>query len=135
MEEIPKSSIDEAVKWVRKNGFSEHFIKRFTSEAIAESRYVPTSQAIDEAFKITLNATPGAGITPEIIKNFKFVHPTLWYDGIIILGYILSVLTVLLRFFSWIPSLVLGIYLAAEKKTRFHGIAIISIGLISMINS
>ena len=120
---------------VEKKGFSERFIKRFTSEAIAESRHVPTSPAIDEAFKITLNATPGAGITPEIIKNFKFVHPTLWYDGIIILGYVLSVLTVLLGFFSWIPSLVLGIYLAAEEKTRFHGIAIILIGFISMISS
>jgi hypothetical protein len=74
------------------------------------------------------------GITPQMLKYFKFSHPTLCYGGIIVLGYIFSVLTAIFGFFSWIPSLVFGVYLVTEARTRFHGVAIIVIGSIFMID-
>jgi hypothetical protein len=133
IETIPKTSIDDAAKFLKKAGFSDQFIRRFVSEAKVQHQLKPVGPSIEDAFRLVSNESPRAGITPNVIKDFKFAHPTLWYGGIIVVGYLLSVLTVFLGFFSLIPSVGLGIYLATKDRTRFHGVAIIVIGFILIL--
>ena len=75
-ERLPKASINKAAEWLQKVGYSDVFVKKFVSEARAQSVYKPTAVAIDDAFKIIVGETPSAGITPWVFKNFRFAHPT-----------------------------------------------------------
>lgn len=75
-EALPRTSIDDAAKALKKAGFSDNFVKRFISEAKQEAVEKPLGVSIENAFKYVSSITPKAGITPQVIKSFKFAHPT-----------------------------------------------------------
>lgn len=138
IERMPTSSIDDWAAWAIRSGYSELFVKKVRNIFETKSAVLPTGLAIEESLVQAKEELPSSGITPYVFKCFIFMHPTLWYGGSIILGYTLSIFTVFLGSFSFIPFILgagLGLYiLMLERKcykirykTRFHGIVIIVI--------
>lgn len=95
MEKMPTSSIDDWIVWASRSGYSELFVRKVRSIFETESAMLPTNLAIEVSFAQATEEVPASGITPNIIKDFIYMHPTLWYGGIIILGYIFSISCIL----------------------------------------